>query len=357
VADDETVVDISARFGAMGGRRRAEILPPEHRRQIAAEAAAARWNRPSVDLASLPKATHPGCLTIGDMKIPCAVLEGGRRVLSEHGITTALGSRSGASKRKKKAAAEDGAPLPIFVAPRELQPFVPNELRSGLLSPILYRVRNRAVEGFDATLLPEICNVWLRAREANKLQDQQKRRAQNAEILMRGLAHVGIIALVDEATGYQEERERDELQRILSAYIAPELMPWTQRFPMEFFKEMFRVWGWKWPPATGLNKGPRYAGWLIRHWIYDRLPPGVLPELESKSPVRHGGRRNAHLHRWLTSDIGQPHLDKLVTTYLTILKLSPNKASFKENESMMFPEPRDQLEFEFDGSSDLTIEA
>ncbi len=46
----------------------------------------------------LPKATHTGKLKIGDIVIPCAVLDNGVRILSEHGITTAFGSRSGASK-------------------------------------------------------------------------------------------------------------------------------------------------------------------------------------------------------------------------------------------------------------------
>jgi len=291
--------------------------------------------------------------TIGDIEIPCANLEDGRRVISEHGITTALGSRSGASKRKKKATSEDGAPLPIFLAPRELESFIPKDLLEGPLSPLLYRVKDRAVSGFEATVLPEVCNVWLRAREVpGALQDQQLRRAHKAEVLMRGLAHVGIIALVDEATGYQEERERGELHRILSAYIAPELMPWTKRFPMEFFKEMFRLWGWPWPPAAGINKGPqgpRYAGTLLRRWIYDRLPPGVLPELERKSPINDNGRRSAHLHRWLTPDIGQPHLDKLVITYLNIMKLSSDKEALKRNEAIIFPPSTPQMELDFEG--------
>src|SRR6266700_2442847 len=70
------------------------------------------------------------------------------------------------------------------------------------------------------------CDVWLKAREAGALQTQQLDKAQKAEMLMRGLAHIGIIALVDEATGYQEIRDRLALQAILDAYLRKELAAW-----------------------------------------------------------------------------------------------------------------------------------
>ena len=60
------------------------------------------------------KATHTGKLQLGEESIPCAVLENGQRIISEFGISNALKSRSGASKRMKTASSEDGAPVPIF---------------------------------------------------------------------------------------------------------------------------------------------------------------------------------------------------------------------------------------------------
>jgi hypothetical protein len=60
-------------------------------------------------------------------------------VLTENGVTNAvLGSRSGASKRLKKAAEEDGPPLPIFAAPSQLRPFITREMLDGPLKPIDY---------------------------------------------------------------------------------------------------------------------------------------------------------------------------------------------------------------------------
>ena len=80
----------------------------------------------------------------------------------------------------------------------------------------------------------------------------------SADILMRGLAHVGIIALVDEATGYQVVREREELHHILEAYINQELLPWSKTFPDGYYQELFRLRGWEYSPPS--VKRPQMVG-------------------------------------------------------------------------------------------------
>ncbi len=57
-----------------------------------------------------------------------------------NGITQALlGSRSGASNRLKRASMEDGAPIPLFLAPNRLKSFISNELLDGPLKPPTYQ--------------------------------------------------------------------------------------------------------------------------------------------------------------------------------------------------------------------------
>lgn len=316
------------------GLSRAAAMTPEQRSESAKYAAQARWADPSI-----PKATHRGVLTIGNVKIPCAVLGAtGKRVLSENGITLALlGSRSGASKRRKSG----GSPLPMFLAPSNLKPFISDDLTSGPLFPITYRDGDKTVVGFDAEALPAVCEVWLKARDEGALQDQQLGKAKQADILMRALAHVGIIALVDEATGYQAERARDELQKILAQYIAAELLPWTRRFPNEFFKQIYRVHGWKYEP--GNTRGPRYVGKIIKRYIYEKLPPGVLLELEKKNPPVEGRRRFKHF-QWLTEDTGHPHLDGQILKVTTLLQVSDSPAEFVRNFKKAFPQPGQQTE-------------
>lgn len=318
---------------ARGGVARALALTDRQRSEIASAAAKARWSgNGNESPGELPRATHRGELTIGETKIPCAVLEDGKRVVTENGITVALlGSRSGASKRLKK----QGAPMPMFLAPGNLRPFIPDDLVSGPLKPVVFRDGRRTVVGFDATLLPSVCDVWLRAREADALQEQQQDKAMKAEILMRGLAHVGIIALVDEATGYQRERARDALARILEEFIAKELRPWVHTFPDDFYSNLFRLRGIEYPRDT--VKRPQYFGHLTNDIVYRRLAPGVLDEIKKVTPKRLDGRPKHHFHRRLSESTGHPRLREHLSSVLTIMKLSSDYQDFEEKLNRVHP--------------------
>ena len=153
---------------------------------------------------------------------------------------------------------------------------------------------------------------------------------------MRALADVGIIALVDEATGYQKVRARDELQKILAAYIAPELLPWSKRFPDSFYEELHKVRGWKYEP--GSNARNAYIGKLTNALIYEQLPKGVLEELKAKNPRDPSKRRRRRLHhQFLTPEIGHPHLEKQIVSVTTLLRISDNWAQFTRHFRKAFP--------------------
>ena len=265
------------------------------------------------------KVTHTGEIEIGNLKIPCAVLEDGTRVLSENGITNALlGSRSGYSKRRTIASKAKGAPLPLFLAPERLKPFISKELVDGPLTPLNYIQNSRRVTGFVAEVLPGICDVWLQARDAGALQTQQLDKAKKAEIVMRGLAHIGIIALVDEATGYQEIRDRLALRAILDKFLRAEHAKWSKRFPDEFYQEIFRLKGWEWQ-GMKVNR-PSVVGRYTNDLVWDRIAPGIRKELERLNPKKETGSRARRHHQWLTDDIGHPSLQKHLIGVIAIMK-------------------------------------
>lgn len=292
------------------------------------------------------KATHTGDLKIGDTKMPCAVLETGIRVISENGLTTALlGSRSGASKRIKKAQREQGAPLPLFLAPGNLKPFITEELRSGPLKPIVYQLGKRTVTGFDANILPAICDIWLKARDAQALQEQQMDKAKKAEILMRGLAHVGIIALVDEATGYQEIRDKRALQEILDKYLLKEFAAWAKRFPDEFYKQMFRLRGWQWR-GMKVNR-PSVVGKYTNDLIYQRLAPGVMEELKKRNPKDEKGNREGKHHQLLTPDLGLPALQNHLFATTKFMEASATWDQFYRSMQRAFPKLNSNMVLNF----------
>ncbi|MBU6442428.1 MAG: hypothetical protein KGR48_00835 [Alphaproteobacteria bacterium] len=312
-------------IASQGGKARAAALSPEERAAIASEAAKKRW----AERRQEPTVPHvlegfKSDLSLAGVKLPCAIVEGPtgiQRVLTETGITNAiLGSRSGASKRLKKASSEGGAPVPLFVAPRQLKPFISNELLEGPLTPIDYKDGDRTVRGYDAAILVEVCNIWLNAREAGALQKQQLGKAQKAELLTRALAKTGIVALVDEATGYEKVRPQNALQEYLALIVRKELAAWVKKFPDEFYENIYKLKGWKWP---GMGKN-RYSvvGHYTNNLVFDRMAPGLLSDLRSKTPKNENGHRPDRMHQWLTEDVGDPMLAQHLHSLMMFQRLA-----------------------------------
>lgn len=321
---------------SLGGIARANSLDDDRKIEIARMGAEARWSGPNENQVRIERAQVADELIFGNVMIPCAVLEDGTRVLSERGVAKSLGRARGGSHWRKKR--EQGAKLPIYLTADNLKPFITSDLSKALSEARWYRSPHggRPVAGVPATCLPDICDVWIRADEAGALRKPQKKIAVAARGLVRAFAKLGIVALVDEATGYQEFRSKNELQSLLAAYIAEELLPWAQRFPLSYYKEMFRLWNWTWPPKSGI-RGPRYAGKLTKKIIYDQLPDGVIDELESRNPPDENWHRKDKHHRFLTEDIGQPHLEKQVAVATYLMKVCDDKSEFMEKFERAFP--------------------
>ena len=190
-------------------------------------------------------------------------------------------------------------------------------------TPIIFRLPsgNRA-HGFKAELLPKVCEIYLKAREAGVLPFNQQKTALACEMLVRALAQVGIVALVDEASGFP--RELQELRQLLNKYISEDLQQWTKRFPDKFFLNLKRLYG-----LHHFEKLPPYAGHFINKYIYGKLAPGLLEELKRLNPKESNGRRHGCYHQWLSTDVGHPALEKQLIKVTTLLGVSDNKQTFE----------------------------
>jgi hypothetical protein len=282
---------------------------------------------------------YSNVLNLGGTKLPCAVIEGPngiQRVLSENGITNAiLGSRSGASKKLKRVAEEEGLLVPLFVAPRQLKPFITQELLDGPLKAIDYVDGDRVMRGYDASILVAVCGVWLKAREKRALQSQQMAKAQKAEDLTLALADTGIVALIDEATGYQDERAKDALAKIFSTFLAKERQKWALTFPIDFYREIYRLRGWKFEPWNTKRPGV-IAAWTD-DFVYDRIAPGLTEELRTKNPILESGRRSIKHHQWFNPDLGHPKLKEHIAGVIALLRAADDWNSFKRAIDRAFP--------------------
>ena len=183
-----------------------------------------------------------------------------------------------------------------------------------------------------------MCKVYLQARDDGVLLKSQEKFAKACDILIQGLATVGIIGLIDEVTGYQEERDREALHKILAAYISKELLPWAKMFPDEFYEQMFRLKGWQFRPLKNRGpRGPRLAGKLTKQIVYEKLPPGVLEELEKLNPPNENWRRKYRYPQLMTEKIGHPHLKNHLIAVITLMRASRTWREFEDNLERAFP--------------------
>lgn len=279
--------------------------------------------------------THHGKWLIDEgIEIDCYVTEDKRRLLSLRGTARAI---------DLKGAGSTG--LARFLESNYLQPFMSDslkawvaEIKAGTIQKIKGQ-RGKDFIPFEADLFIDVCKSVIAAKDAGVFSgsswDRQREYADRLQKITFAFAKTGLVALIDEITGFQYERERDDLQKILAQYVREEFLPWTKRFPDEFYKEMFRLKGW----TYNGNPKPQYAGKLTNYLVYDRLPDGVLDELQKKNPKNESGNRVYRHHQFLTDHTGVTHLDRHLASVITLMKISKNWEVFEEHFKTAFGIP------------------
>ena len=287
---------------------------------------------------------YEGVLELTDgVQIDCYVLEDGTRVLSGREMQRALKMVDEVEEGKQTS----GARLNRYLSQKSLQPFIYGEKEEGHYSPLICYKGDSKINGYKAEVLVDICDAFLQARKEINLSPRQEIIANQCEILIRSFAKVGITALIDEATGYQYDREKDELQKILKKYISEELLPWQKRFPDVFYKELFRLNGWDFT-VNGIKKRPGVVGKWTNTLVYEQLPKGVLEELQSNVPKSASGNKTARLHQLLTDDIGNPHLTAQINQIVTLFQLSDDMKHMWQQFEKLRQRQSGQLELPFD---------
>lgn len=328
--------------GSKGGDARAASLSTDQKKTIGRMGADARWG------SDLPQATHDGPLQIGDNVLAAAVLPTGKRLLSQGTFLQALGRSRTPKAGTGGLTTVDG--LPFFLSAEVLKPFITDELRLST-TPILFRFKNgRRAVGYDALLLPMVCKVYQKlhasiterltsgdeadAAQAKRTYTQYKHIIDTCNRLNNGFAERGILALVDDATGYRGDQLKEDVLRVIAAYMSPTLVKWAPKFPPQFFEEIYRLHGWEYKP--GSTKNPQYTGKFITRYVYEPLPPGVLEEMKTRLPKNESGNRKAKLWQTLSVDTGIPHLDRQINDTITVMRLSDGKDEFVRNFERLF---------------------
>lgn len=268
---------------------------------------------------NVPNALYGGLLPIGDGELDCVILDDAEntRVIKMTSVFKAFGRVPRSNNRVIN--------VPAFIDAQNLQAYINQDVRA-LIKPIDYLDGKTTQTGYNALILPEICDLYLKARRDGVLAAKQGHLAEKAEILQSAFAKVGIIALVDEATGFQTDRKHDALRLLLGKYIAEGLRRWIHTFPDSFFADLDRLYDNE-PTTSG--KRPQYYGKFINKYVYDPIEHGYVKAQLDKLNITDEGKRRARFHQWLT-DEGRTILLRQIGKVEGIMGMCENIEQFKK---------------------------
>ncbi len=228
-----------------------------------------------------------------------------------------------------------------------------DKLRKMIKEPIsFYTLRGELADGYQAETLIEVCDALIEAKNQNKLAPSQAFLAIQAEIIFRSAAKIGIVALVDEATGYQD-KTRDEYRRLFDQFVRQEFTQWEKEFPDKFFDMIYRLYGLK-REAPDSSRHPQFFGHFIRKYVYYALANSngaILEQLEERNPVVYdSGGRKRKFFQYLTEEVGVPAFRQHLWQVVGIGESVRDRIHFERSFYRAFPHaiPKkhaDQLDF------------
>lgn len=238
-------------------KARAKALSPNARSTIAANAAAARWGRTPL------KATHKGNFKADfGIDVDCYVLGDPAKtpVISQRGMGQAIGF----SRR--------GSRFTVFVNSQTMDDYIGRDLRGKIENPVVFQLPGAAAgspvlaraNGYDATILIDICNAILAAKAGGKLSGSRyDKMIEQARIITAASAKNGIRHLVYALAGYTPSAE--ETIAAFKLYVQEEARAYEKEFPNELYREWYRLYG---IPEPGKGKPWLFKHLTVRHIYY-----------------------------------------------------------------------------------------
>ena len=169
-----------------------------------------------------------------------------------------------------------------------------------------------------------MCDIYLRAREEGALVGKQQTPPKSRN-LIRSLAKVGIVALVDEVTGYQDARAKDALAKILKP-LSQKNYNLGLNLPLDYYKELCRLYGVQFlrkiiinfHNSSGILQTTPCMPDSLQSYYQNSKNRQVNKQKSKITPVFNGRRR------------GHPKLREHLSSIVTLLKLSKDKDNFYE---------------------------
>lgn|GEM_PF-329461 len=286
----------------------------------------------------IPQAINEGILRLSGAEVECAVLDDKRRMVTQTALFQAF------QRPRKGLVRVEG--YPSIIGGKNLAKHASDELLEKSKVIEYVSTEGRIVTGYNAEIIPLICEVYLDAEAEGKIFAKQLPNLERAKILIRSLAKIGITGLIDEATGYQYEREVNALQKLLDGYVSNDLKKWGGIFPKKYYKEIFRLHNWNYDPTSSAR--PSYVGIFTNTYVYGMLPPGVLDKLKRKTPIKVSKNSKkaykADKYYERLTETGIDEVDSYIDRIIMFMEMCDDIQEFKNKFAKVFKDRLDTLE-------------
>ncbi len=306
----------------IGGARRAKILPPDRRAEIARSGALARWGL---------RATHKGSFKEEfGIDVDCYVLDDPQKtaVISQRGMGPALGM------------SERGNALPRFLGTQVMASHLGADIREKIENPIKFQSTKvgagPTIHGFDVTLLIDICKAIIAAESEGKLSAPRYANiARQAHVIVGASAKAGIKQLVYALAGYDPTAE--EVIAAFKLYVQEEAREYEKEFPDQLYAEWYRLYQL---PKPQKNKPWKFKHLTIEH-VYRPLAKSNGKIFQLTQALRTASNeRWKRLHQFL-SEIGVKALRTQLGQTLGIAQVSDTAEQYEANINRAFGDQGD----------------
>lgn len=230
-------------------------------------------------MSDLPRVSHSGTIRIGDLAIPCVVLEDGERGYIQKQLMQTFGFA------RHNLGAQTGRFLAEF-APKYMESKDKTEVHKVVKMPL-----GGKANMYPAGLLSELPMNVIKAALNGTLHHKQRHIVPQCLAIAEALAVTGEVALIDEATGYQYHREPDALQDLIGRIIREKVSDWERRFGPDYYASLYKMLGWEY---TGQTRHHPLIGWITNEYVYGAIFPA-----EIMSEIRGRRDKSDKLHQWL----------------------------------------------------------
>jgi hypothetical protein len=222
--------------------------------------------------AEMPKAIVTGTLAHIGINADCYVLSNGARVLSQRGIMRAL-------------TAGDGAPGGKDFG--RMMARLQKNIRGLSVPPgveILFSLPTGGTAvGRDATWFVDLLKGYKAALRAGSLTKQQEPLGRRADEMLDALAGVALVALIDEATGYEEMRQHGALASLFERLLLERAATWERFWTTDLVRSLCRTYSLH---QRGNVVPEAFAG--VCSWIYRViLGDELYDEIRRRNPPGH----------------------------------------------------------------------